>query len=324
MPQTNSKRAKGRGHLVDGLLIGRSRQHGASNQDGDGDGNGDADSDKAAALRLIEAHDTEVEQRRSRDAAAHVQGPPRGLRAGDGSLGVPLGPDAAGAGAPVSIPSPDEYEEWRKEVVSREEELSFDARCRSRATPQEERVDCILRKMRRRDDARVYAREAPRKGYRGQLHPRFAGDHFLGNIDLINETALFKMASKMPKGAHLHIHFNACLPPKVLLDIAKGMDRMFITSSLPLVRKAEVEGEDGYENFHKCEIQFSIMSVEKEREDPGDLFSADYRPRQAMKFSDFLRRFPHVYTLATADEWLLHKLMFEEMEAHHPYQTASG
>ncbi|KAL7811595.1 Metallo-dependent hydrolase [Trichoderma gracile] len=325
MPQTNSKRAKGRRHLVDGLLIRRSRQHGASEKDGDGDGNGngDGDNDKAAALRLIDALDAEADERRSGDAAGHVQGPPRGLRAGDGSLGLPLDLDAAGAGGPASVPSVDDYEEWRNEVVLREEELSFDARCRSRATPQELRVDGIIRKMRRRDDA-FFARQPPRKGYRGQLHARFAGDHFLGNVDLINKTALFQIASKMPKGAHLHIHFNACLPPRVLLDIAKGMDRMFITSSLPLVQRAKAEGEDEYENFHKCEIQFSIMSVEKEKEDPGDLFSAGYRPRQSMKFSEFLRRFPDVYTAATADEWLLHKLMFEEMEAHHPYQTASG
>lgn len=320
MRQTNSKSAKGRGDLVDGLLIRRSRQHGASEKGGDCDVDGD--SDKAAALKLIEAHDSEIDLRQSGDGERRVLEPPRGLRAGDGSLGLPLDLDSTGAGDQVSIPSIADYDKMRKEIFAREEELSFDARCRSRATAKEVHVDTIIRKMRRRDDARVYSCEPARRGYQGQLHPRFAGDHFLANVDLINKTALFQIASKMPKGAHLHIHFNACLPPKVLLDIAKGMDRMFITSNLPLVRKGE--GEDEFENFDKCEIQFSIMSLGKEKDDPGNLFSANYRPRQTMKFSHFLRQFSDHYKTVNVDDWLQNKLMFEEQEAHHPFQTASG
>ncbi|RFU81563.1 hypothetical protein TARUN_657 [Trichoderma arundinaceum] len=313
MWSTKSKGAKGRRDLVDARLMKRPGQHGGSEKDC-----GDSDSDKAAALKFIEAHDSEVDLRRSGDGDADSQRPPPGLGAGDGTLGLPLGPDTAGAGDEAPIPSEAEYLEMRNLVVSREEALSFDARCRSRATDQERRVDAIIRKVRRRDDARVFSCAEPRRGHQGQLHPRFAGDHFLSNVDLINKTALYQIASKMPKGAHLHIHFNACLPPKVLLDIAKGMDRMFITSNLPLVQK----GEGDFENFDKCEIQFSIMSPEKE--DPGSLFSADYRPRQTMKFLDFLRQFSSHYGKKDVDRWLLDKLMFEEEETHHPLQTASG
>ncbi|KAK6451405.1 adenosine deaminase CECR1 [Trichoderma asperellum] len=275
---------------------------------------GDSDCDKAAAREVIKAHDSEIDRRR--------QGNGDGDRARDGTYGLPLNSNAIG-----SIPDVADYEKLRAKVVSREDELSFDARYRSRASDMERRVDEIIRNVRKEDEV-LFSGQVPRKGYHGQLHPRFAGDHFLSNVDLIDETGLFKIASMMPKGAHLHNHFNACLPPHVLLDIAKGMDRMFITSNLPLICKGE--GEDKFENFDKCEIQFSIMSPDKE--DAGDLFSPRYQSRQTMKFSEFLNRFPTYYTRADvgtdgktkADKWLLHKLLFQEEEAYDHLQTASG
>jgi adenosine deaminase CECR1 len=297
----------------------------------------DCDCDKAAARKLIRAHDSEIELRRNGDEDGDGDGdgdaqglPPSGLGAEDGTFGLPLNTDTTGAGSQSQrsiIPSVAEYDEVRRMVVSRENELSFDARYRSRANDKERRVDDIIQKMRKQDEA-FFSKLPSRKGYQGQLHPRFAGDHFLSNADLIDKTGLFKIASMMPKGAHLHIHFNACLPPNVLLDIAKDMERMFITSNLPLICKGE--GEDKYENFDKCEMQFSIMRPDKE--DPGNLFSADYQPRQTMRFAEFRKNFSKYYTKADADingkakvdTWLLNKLLFQEQEAHNLLQTASG
>ncbi|KAM0259337.1 hypothetical protein ACHAQJ_003369 [Trichoderma viride] len=287
----------------------------------------DCDCDKAAARKLIEAHDSEIEQRiGDGDGDESLFG----FGAEDGTFGLPLtlNPDITGNQTSI-IPSVEKYQEMRNAVVSRENQLSFDARFRSRASDKELLVDDIIQKVRKQDED-FFSKISSRKGYQGQLHPRFAGDHFLSNVDLIGQTDLFKIASMMPKGAHLHIHFNACLTPDVLLDIAKGMDRMFITSNLPLICKGE--GEDKFENFDKCEMQFSIMSPEKE--DPGDIFSAKYQPRQTMRFADFLKHFSKHYTKADAsvdidgkekvDTWLLNKLLFQEQEAHHLLQTAPG
>jgi adenosine deaminase CECR1 len=47
---------------------------------------------------------------------------------------------------------------------------------------------------------------------------------FLSNVDLINKTELLKVVKKMPKGAHLHYHFNSCLRPEFLLEQARGRD----------------------------------------------------------------------------------------------------
>ena len=248
--------------------------------------------EKAAAQSLIGAYDADIAAR---------------------SPGNPLSAVNLSTASPSSIK---EYDELRKEVLSRERALDFDYSCQQWATPSERLADAIIRRLRAQDDANVYGKAPPRTGYGGQRHPRFAGDHFLPNRELIDRTELFKVAQRMPKGGHLHIHFNACLQPDVLLGIAKGMDRMFIMSNLPLVP------DNGYENFDRCEIQFQIMSPE--RECPGDLFSAAYTPWQAMKFQEFRDHFGLYYNKATVDGWLKDKLMFHEEEVHNHLQTASG
>ncbi|KAM3554552.1 hypothetical protein ARSEF4850_006409 [Beauveria asiatica] len=212
----------------------------------------------------------------------------------------------------------DRYMEDRSQLCEAEASIGFEHRCRVRATPLEKTVDGILHRLRRLDKKHVYDAAEARPGHGGQKHPRFAGDHFLSNVDLIHKTRLFDVARHLPKGAHLHIHFNACLPPDVLLGIAKSMERMFITSNLPLIE------DNGRENYSKCEIQFSLISVDKENAAPGNLFSAQYQPRQTMKFTTFLEQFSRHCPGVDAEEWLLAKLVFSEDEAHGALQTAAG
>ncbi|KAJ6438902.1 Ent-kaurene oxidase-like protein [Purpureocillium lavendulum] len=206
------------------------------------------------------------------------------------------------------------YLAQRESVLGVERGLAFDSRCRQRATALERRAARIVTALRRRDDEDVYSRAAAREGHAGQRHRRFAGDHFLSNVDLIARTGLFAAARRLPKGAHLHIHYNACLPPRVLLDVARTMDHMHITSDVPLTSAAA---------FDACEIQFCMLSADRER--PGDLFSEAYEARQTMRFGDFLARFAGAHGgTATAEEWLVGKMEFGEDEAHNLLQTPEG
>ncbi|KAH8669229.1 hypothetical protein BGZ61DRAFT_483419 [Ilyonectria robusta] len=252
--------------------------------------------EKAAARNLIPAHNADIAARRPGDEIKNPLSTANLTTASPSTMG--------------------DYGELRKEFLSREKALDFDYNCQQRGTPDERLADAIIQRLKAQDEANVYGKAHPRTGYGGQPHPRFAGDHFLSNRELIEQTALFRVARRMPKGGHLHIHFNACLPPQVLLDIAKGMDRMFIMSNMPLI------SDNGCGNFDRCEFQFQLRSPEKES--PGDLFSVAYQPGQTMKFRDFMERFPGYYDKATVDDWLLDKLMFHEEEAHNYLQTASG
>ncbi|KAF5013921.1 hypothetical protein FDECE_96 [Fusarium decemcellulare] len=254
--------------------------------------------DAAAARNHIKAHDAEIAARRP--IVEPVE------RSGTGDDPSTRGSDPVG-----------DYYKLRQKIVSCEKALDFGHACQMGATSEERRADAIIQRLKQKDETNIYQKAASRTGYGGQQHPRFPGDHFLSNKKLIDETEIFKVARRMPKGGHLHIHFNACLAPHVLLNIAKDMDRMFITSDLPLVP------DNDFLNFDRCEIQFTLLSPE--RETPGDLFSATYQPRQTMKFKEFLEQFPQFYTKSTdVDEWLLEKLMFHEQETHNHLQTATG
>jgi adenosine deaminase CECR1 len=212
--------------------------------------------------------------------------------------------------------STEDYYKQRNEIERREKTLAFDFRLSATASVRECRADLVIQQLKILDKESVYDAAEPKIGFGGQRHRRFPGDHFLSNAPLITQTHLFAVAKRMPKGAHLHIHFNACLLPHVLLDIAKGMSRMFITSDLPLVP------DNDYINFDRCEIQFSILPPERER--PGNLFAPDYEPRQTMKFTHFLDQFHREYSRADVDSWLTNKLVFDEEEAHNWLQTVLG
>lgn len=217
-----------------------------------------------------------------------------------------------------------DYQKRREELKRREVALSFENKLKSTAISKEEKVDKILQTWKKHDEDNLFAPEPTREGWGGQRHRRLAGDHFLSNKDLIDRSRVFWMARKLPKGAHLHIHFNACLQPHVLLNIASKMEQMYMTSDLPLL------AADGYRNYKRAKIQFSIMTLPAST---GNLFDPNYRDRNgAMKFKDFLREFPEHYHPHQVEsqrkkdglEWLQEKLIFREEEAHGPLQTVAG
>lgn len=220
-----------------------------------------------------------------------------------------------------------DYGRQREALVTREGVLAFDYLCRVRASPLEIRANQVLQAIRKHDNDNIYDKAPKRRGYGGQEHPRFMGDHFLYNADLLEETKLYRVAQRMPKGAHLHIHFNANLLPEVLINIAKKMDRMFITSDIPLVTAGDESSLGYYDSFDRCKLQFYTLGPEMEK--PGNLFDSSYTQRGTMRFQDFLKEFDRHYNKGktkkgSVDEWLRNKLVFHEKEAHDWLQTPEG
>ncbi|KAH8666603.1 hypothetical protein BX600DRAFT_435999 [Xylariales sp. PMI_506] len=259
--------------------------------------------------------------------------------------------DSVGKDKPLAYGSKEAYLEARAEIANRESSIEFDYRTTQSATKAERSARAIVETIRRNDQIAIYDVEKPRIGYGGQKHPRFAGDHFLTNADLLESTGLFKLTKSVPKGAHLHIHFNSCLLPHVLLDIAKTMESMYICSNLPLTSEG---------NLNICEIQFLIKQhkdVQKEREallqsnpqltlkalesESCNLLHPNYMhqagkqgewmnyklfreqwegQRKAWKKSSKMRKFADMNSV----EWLMGKLVFNEEESYHIEQTADG
>jgi adenosine deaminase CECR1 len=207
-----------------------------------------------------------------------------------------------------------EYDDLRQKAVRHEGSLGFDFACAKNSDAIEVSANEVLQRLKESDIARFYETAPKKRGYRGQEHPRFYGDHFLSNVDLIEQTQLFALCRAMPKGAHLHIHFNANLLPSVLLGIAKDMDRMFIWSNIPL---------DQDDALDLCRIQFSIMGEAAVQEKGiGNLLDKDYQGGSVMQFQKFREAYPDGEE--AADSWLQSKLVFQEEEAHNLLQTPEG
>lgn len=250
------------------------------------------------------------------------------------------------------------YRKDRDELFERGRQLSFKYNVTETATLAEQAATEKLRIIRRNDELAIYRKAPKLTGYGSQEHLRFAGDHFLTNASLIERTALFKVAQHMPKGAHLHIHFNSMLPPHFLLGVAAKQCHMYIWSNKPLTSP---------ESLDQCEIQFSIKShqtIAEERrlqEIPLEPFHTELRELgaldqrlnllsseylvvgdslgqgkgQAMNFQHFRRfwneerkNWRHIDEMRRFDidcqDWLVSKLVFDEQEAHNVHQSATG
>ncbi|KHN95945.1 adenosine deaminase [Metarhizium album ARSEF 1941] len=234
-----------------------------------------------------------------------------------------IGPKATGSEDPITFMKghlkevEEAYAMERKRLLQQEKDLDFTSRCCANATEREQLVDQMFRDFRERDE-QMFKSQPPRPGHGGQQHHRFSGDHYLSNVDLIPKTALYHVAKQFPKGAHLHVHFNACLPPSFLLDLAAKMDRMFITGDVALTPA----------NLQKCQIQFSIKSEEDEKvvSGPKKIFSEDCNGDRgwSMKLSKFLEQSKDHFSGLEPMKWLQTKVEFDEEEAHDLPQTVEG
>ncbi|KAI1839236.1 hypothetical protein JX266_014553, partial [Neoarthrinium moseri] len=96
-----------------------------------------------------------------------------------------------------------EYFQDRDEVVNRGLSIGFDYALTEGVSVEEKHAGKLL-DIARRNDKLAYHGDEKLEGYGGQMHRRFAGDHYLTNAGLMESTALFHVARQTPKGAHLH------------------------------------------------------------------------------------------------------------------------
>lgn len=184
------------------------------------------------------------------------------------------------------------------------------------------------------------------------------GGQFLTNRDLIEQKSLlFKIAKEVPKGALLHLHFNAELNPEKLLEQAREMrDTMYVWSIRPLITA---------DDLRETEIVFKIVPAstrdsnifDSKYEGKGKVKGADgsikdnwrhpeYTDRVWMKWETFRRAFNEQKSFADtfkgrekerkddgigdkvkldpAENWILSKMVLSETEAYEPSQTVNG
>ncbi|KAF5020253.1 hypothetical protein F66182_7731 [Fusarium sp. NRRL 66182] len=140
-----------------------------------------------------------------------------------------------------------------------------------------------------------------------------AGHHFLHGLSAIEDSRLFQIGLKAPKGALLHCHFDCILPPKTMLEDARKQSRLHISCDCPLTAKG----------FFACGLpQFRVLAEDVPLNETANLFNKAYATGSWMKYSDFLRLFPGGPQRAEA--WLVKRMVIQSEDAYHPHQTVSG
>lgn len=224
--------------------------------------------------------------------------------------------------------SPDAYNKALAELQAAEKALAFDAEVTANSSNIERQAALILRKIKAYDWKITYGPLRDSKsGHRRQ------GEHFLGNVDLINKTELMKVAKRMPKGAHLHVHFNACLPARFLIQQARDIDAMYIRSTLPLTTP---------QNMEESRISFMVMTLHEATHTKdvkgfetyvplGNVWDEEYVPNRWMSYKQFQRQFEFtdengqvLKRTPGAEAWLERKMVISEEEAHSAHQTGRG
>ncbi|KAL1606384.1 hypothetical protein SLS60_003787 [Paraconiothyrium brasiliense] len=184
------------------------------------------------------------------------------------------------------------------------------------------------------------------------------GGQFLTNKSRIEQQSiLFQIAKRVPKGALLHLHFNAELNPERLLEQARTMrENMYVWSIRPLLTE---------EDLHETEIVFKIVPettrdsniFDSRYEGKGKVKGADgsvkdnwrhpeYSGKVWMRwqtFRDTFKKQPFAMKykreeknraddgigeakvkLDAAENWILSKMVLSETEAYDPSQTVNG
>ncbi|KAL5114127.1 hypothetical protein ACEQ8H_007971 [Pleosporales sp. CAS-2024a] len=250
------------------------------------------------------------------------------------------------------------YSSKHAELLQKEDEHAWDRESRPRPTSRsqsdmdEQDAARIIRAMREYERKVVFGNVAS-EAIPG-AHTRDMGGQFLTNKERIdNESELFKIAHKMPKGALLHLHFNAELHPERLLERARFVDNLYIRSIRPL---------STIQDLNETEMVLNVLDPDQ-IEQGVDIFSNDY-PGDAnnwktdewkwrvwmpwKKFQkDFETHFPGEYVqsqpmdtstgatccsepfadtiaLNPAEYWLKTKMVLSEKEAYGLDQTVNG
>ncbi|KAF2736078.1 Metallo-dependent hydrolase [Polyplosphaeria fusca] len=253
--------------------------------------------------------------------------------------------------AALASPNLDRYKQDRERLLKDEDSFAWDWNARQDADENEKRAQNIIWHLREFERDKVFG-NVP-----GEELPQDwtldMGGQFLTNKKRIGkQSKLFEIAMMVPKGALLHLHFNAELHPERLLQEARSMPNMFIRSTQPIEK---------FEHLQETEVVFNVMPIETTS---NSIFKGDYQGTKTnwkptthpemqskifMKWSEFREEFDREYgrffpqkattldpgaipnsseegkvQLTPAEIWVKQKMVLSENEAYGISQTVNG
>ncbi|KAF2438564.1 Metallo-dependent hydrolase [Karstenula rhodostoma CBS 690.94] len=251
------------------------------------------------------------------------------------------------------------YLETRNALIRTEAEEAWDyAASTLDLAPNEKVAADIIRLIREFERRNVFgnmpSEDIPPK------HALDMGGQFLTNKTRIEKRSiLFQITKKVPKGALLHLHFNAELNPERLLEQAREMGaNMYVWSIRPLLTeddlreteivfkivpsttkdsnifdsqyegRGKVKGADGStkDNWRHSEYSDKVwMRWETFRATfKKQTFARKYKGEEKKRTDDGIGEDPVKVQLDPAENWILSKMVLSETEAYDPSQTVNG
>ena len=245
------------------------------------------------------------------------------------------------------------YDKGRASLLDQEEQTSWCRYTKLFASDNEKRAAEILRIIREDERDNHFGNRAS-EAIPGP-ETLDMGGQFLTNRERIEGSKVFWISKHMPKGAHLHLHFNAELQPEILLQEARKVPNMYIRSTQPLLTEADLT---------ETEMVFNVIPDDTKS---SNVFLRTYNPEWKapgsqpwMRWSDFREEFdlrfhhltekdtakqkttvqpnsiqkngadeadtdedPHI-ELESAEMWLKRKMVLSEDEAYGISQTVNG
>jgi adenosine deaminase CECR1 len=213
------------------------------------------------------------------------------------------------------------YDLEKVRLVADDPGLHWFDKAKSTATPDEIRAESIIFRIREDERDNLFGNVAT-EAIPGP-ETLDMGGQFLTNKDrILAQSKIFQISKQMPKGAHLHLHFNAELDPELLLTKSTEPaveNTMFIRSTQPLLSPKD---------YDETEIVFSVLPAETTR---VDIWSPDYRPdfrspgaTPWMLWKDFRKVFRQKREGLDPDRWILDKMVLNEHEVYSMTQTTNG
>jgi hypothetical protein len=210
-----------------------------------------------------------------------------------------------------------DYDRRKLSLVAKDDGLHWYHKALKTATTSEIKAAKIIWKIREDERDNLFGNTATEAIPKPTT--RDMGGQFLTNRERIKKSNVYKIALQMPKGAHLHLHFNAELEPNELISKAKDRPfNMFVRTTQPILN-------DG--DFDETEIVFSILPDDTPR---VDIFAPNYNPdfrspgaTPWMRWIDFRE----VYRQSRgeeAEDWALKKMILSEDEVYGMQQTTNG
>lgn len=213
-----------------------------------------------------------------------------------------------------------QYNDERSSLIKKEQTTSWESRARASASSAEQRANDVVWKIREHERDNLFGNKAS-EAIPGKDTLDMGGQFLTNRTRIKDRSRLFKIACEAPKGCHLHLHFNAELPPKELVERAATMETMYIRATKPLLSK---------EDLTNIEVVFCVLPADTPE---ADLFAGTYSPEWKnttnnawMKWKTFRKHFNDIYSqdAGSADEWLRGFLVLGKHEVYSEHQTVNG